>query len=116
MPDKQIERELAAIHSTLRHLTDMVEKICASLALSPNNRSDEYPMTVKEAAAFLRMEEPWIRERCKEGKLPFVKKGKQLKFKKDELLAWMQAQDKDDEGSVDSYVNRYLQKNQLRGY
>lgn len=116
MPDKLKEQKLEAIHHELLHLTNMVEKICASLNLVPNCQLDEYPMTVKEAAAFLRMEEPWIRERCKKGSLPFVKTGKQLRFKKEELMAWVQAQDKEAEGSVDDYVNRYLQNNQIRGY
>jgi excisionase family DNA binding protein len=116
MSDKLIERKLEELHRDLQHLTNMVEKIYKFLSLAPNNEPEEHLMTVKEVAAFLRMEEALIYEKCKRGDLPCIKKGKQLRFKKVELIAWMQNQESEREGSVDDFVNRYLQNRQLKGY
>jgi len=114
--NKSIEQKLAEMQDDLRHLTDLVERIYQSLALPPDTGPDEYPMTLKDVAAFLRLEEVDVREKCEQGILPFIKKGKRLKFKKAELISWMQNQEQGAEGSVDNFVDRYLQKNPLRGY
>jgi hypothetical protein len=41
--------------------------------------------------------------------------GKLYKFKKSEILEWVKKQEASSPFSVDDYVERYLQKNQLKG-
>ena len=71
-------------------------------------------MNVKDVAKFLKVETA-MGYACNKGEIPFLKVGKLYKFKKADVLKWL---DKDKDNKlidVDEYVNKYLQKNILKG-
>jgi len=72
-------------------------------------------MNVKEVSAFLGLETSVIYNKCSKGELPCFRIGKLYKFRRSELLQWMEQKGEGSERDVDDYVNRYLQKNILRG-
>ncbi|WP_315817969.1 hypothetical protein [Paraflavitalea speifideaquila] len=55
-----------------------------------------------------------IYTKCCDEKMPYFKMGKLYQFKKSEILEWVTKQDAGSPFSVDDYVERYLQKNQLK--
>ena len=64
---------------------------------------------------FLKLDLNVIYTKCGDGQIPYFKMGKLYKFKKSEILEWVKKQDASSPFSVDDYVERYLQKNQLKG-
>jgi excisionase family DNA binding protein len=88
-----------------------VNKIPASHAVGP----EEQIMSAKEVAEFLRLDLNIIYNKCTKGEIPYFRVGKLYKFKKSEILAWIKKQHIASVFSVDDYVDRYLQKNQLKG-
>jgi excisionase family DNA binding protein len=72
-------------------------------------------MNVKDVARFLKVETAVVYAACNKGEIPFLKIGKLYKFKKTDVLKWLEK----DKGSkvvdVDAYVNEYLQKKILKG-
>jgi excisionase family DNA binding protein len=72
-------------------------------------------MSVKQLGAFIGFDVNTIYAKCAKGEIPFFKIGNQYRFNKDEILKWIQDQKDESEFSVDNYVERYLQKNVLKG-
>ena len=72
-------------------------------------------MNVKDVAKFLEVERAVVYAACNKGEIPFLKVGKLYKFKKADVLMWLE-QDKNKQiYDADEYVNKYLQKNILKG-
>jgi excisionase family DNA binding protein len=71
-------------------------------------------LSVKDAAKFLAVHPSLIYAQCTQGKLPHIKVGRYYKFKREDLLNWMN-QPKELKVNIDEYVDRYLQKHILKG-
>lgn len=72
-------------------------------------------MNVKDVAKFLKVEVAVVYAACNKGKISFLKVGKLYKFKKADVLKWLE-KDKDNKlMDVDEHVNKYLQKDTLKG-
>ena len=72
-------------------------------------------MNVKDVARFLKVETAVIYTACSKGEIPFLKIGKLYKFKKTDVLKWLEKEKENKLVNVDEYVNKYLQKNILKG-
>jgi excisionase family DNA binding protein len=79
-----------------------------------NDEADVTYLNVKDAAKLLGVQPSLIYAKCNNGNLPHVRVGKYYKFRKDELLQWVN-EPKPVDVNIDDYVNRYLQKNVLKG-
>ena len=76
---------------------------------------DESLLNVKDVSAFLKVDNNLIYTACNKGEIPFIKIGKSYKFKKEDILNWMENGKDKNVIDVDNYVNNYLQKHTLRG-
>ncbi len=72
-------------------------------------------LNVKDVSAFLKVDNNLIYAACNKGDLPFIKIGKSYKFKKEDILKWVENGKDKNVIDLDNYVNNYLQKNTLRG-
>lgn len=72
-------------------------------------------LNVKDVSAFLKVDNNLIYAACNKGDLPFIKIGKSYKFKKEDILKWVENSKDKNVIDLDNYVNNYLQKNTLRG-
>ena len=52
---------------------------------------------------------------CGKGELPFLKIGKLYKFRKRDVLKWLEKDKENKLVDVDAYVSKYLQNNILKG-
>ena len=52
---------------------------------------------------------------CNKGEIPFLRVGKLYKFKKADVLKWMEKDKGQKIVDVDEYVNKYLQTHVLKG-
>ncbi|MDQ6755322.1 MAG: helix-turn-helix domain-containing protein [Bacteroidota bacterium] len=76
---------------------------------------EESLLNVKDVSSYLKVDSNIIYTACSKGELPFIKIGKSYKFKKEDILKWMESYQDKKVFNVDNYVNTYLQKNTLRG-
>jgi excisionase family DNA binding protein len=116
MNAKPIAKTLDELKADVKYMTGVLEKICKVLEVKNIEREKEDLMTLKEVANLIKMDESTIVNKCNKGEMPFLKKGKGYKFRKSELMDWMQKNDTEMLGSIDEYVSRYLQENPLKGY
>lgn len=87
------------------------------------NKKDERTQTskagevinVKQLAVFIGVDVNIIYAKCAKGEIPFFRIGSQYRFNKDDILKWIKEQNGDSEFSLDNYVERYLQRNVLKG-
>ncbi|HAZ13926.1 MAG: hypothetical protein A2X86_08160 [Bdellovibrionales bacterium GWA2_49_15] len=49
-------------------------------------------LTIKEASAFLKMKESWIRSAVFKRDIPYIKMGALIRFNKNELHQWLERQ------------------------
>ena len=75
----------------------------------------EVLMSVKDVANLLKSDAAVVYAACKRNELPHIRLGKLYKFRRAEVLQWMDSQTGRPDNLVDDYVNRYLQKNLLKG-
>ncbi len=68
-------------------------------------------MNVKDVAKFLKVETAVVYAACNKGEIPFLKVGKLYKFKKADVLKWLEKDKNKEIFDADEYVNKYLQKN-----
>ena len=52
---------------------------------------------------------------CNKGEIPLLKMGKMFKFKKADVLKWLEKEKRNKVVDVDDYINEYLQKIIVRG-
>lgn len=110
-----------AIDELLRELQEDVKKILQ--ILDPDGKtsigvplsSEENMMSTKEVANFLRLDESIILEKCDLGEIPTIKQGKSIRIDKMDLFAWMRKQKGTELGSIEDYVNRYIDDHPLKG-
>jgi len=72
-------------------------------------------LNVKDVSSFLKVDSSIIYAACSKGELPFIKIGKSYKFKKEDILKWIENGRDKVIINVDDYVNSYLQRHTLKG-
>ncbi len=80
-----------------------------------SNENEEMFMNVKDVARYLKVETAVVYAACSKGELPFLKIGKLYKFKKTDVLKWLEKEKQNKVIDVDAYVSKYLQNNILKG-
>jgi excisionase family DNA binding protein len=110
-----MEQRLEKMEADMQHIKCMLSELLDISRMSFQNHSEEKIMSAKEVAEFLKLDQNVIYAKCGDGQIPYFKMGKLYKFKKSEILEWVKKQDASSPFSVDDYVERYLQKNQLKG-
>ena len=103
---EDIEKE---VHQVKRRLTEF-------LGGKPKGGIDDEDalMNVKDVAKFLKVETAFVYAACNKGEITFLKVGKLYKFKKADVLKWLEKDKGHKLIDVDDYVNKYLQKNILK--
>lgn len=104
---ERIESDLATIKHLLRQLLSSSGK--------GYTESEEAILSVKQIAAYLGVEPTAVYAKCAKGQLPFYKVGKLYRFKKSEVIKWMEEGGEMKKVDIDDYVNSYLQRNVLKG-
>lgn len=103
---EQIEKDVSKIKLMLINFLSNFKK----------TESKEEPLlNVKDVSSFLKVDSSVIYAACSKGELPFIKIGKSYKFKKEDILKWIENGRDKVVINVDDYVNSYLQKHTLRG-
>lgn len=67
-------------------------------------------MNVKDVAKFLKVEMAVVYSACNKGEIPFCKVGKLHKFKKADVLKWLEKAKNKEIFDADEYVNKYCRK------
>ena len=80
-----------------------------------SNENEEMFMNVKDVARFLKVETAVVYAACSKGELPSLRIGKLYKFKKRDVLKWLEKEKENKLVDVDAYVSKYLQNNILKG-
>ena len=110
-----MEQRLERMEADIQHIKSMLSELLDISRMAFQNHSEEKIMSAKEVAEFLKLDLNVIYTKCGDGQIPYFKMGKLYKFKKSEILEWVKKQEASSPFSVDDYVERYLQKNQLKG-
>lgn len=114
MRKKTIDERLQELQADVRKILHLLDpKAKASSGAPPTD--DEHLMTTKEVADFLRLDEAIILEKCRVGEIPTVKRGKSTRIKKMDMITWMRKRKRMEPGSIEDYVNRYLDDHPLKG-
>lgn len=112
------------INRTIEERLEQIERDVSQIKLMLINFLSDFTKTqfkeksllnVKDVSSFLKVDNSIIYTACSKGELPFIKIGKSYKFKKEDILKWMESGQNKMEVNVDDYVNSYLQRNTLRG-
>jgi len=111
--NKTIEERLEQIEKNINQIKLM---FIEHLSNYTKTQSKEEPLlNVKDVSSFLKVDNSIIYAACNKGEIPFIKIGKSYKFKKDDILKWVESCRDKSEIKVDDYVNSYLQRHILRG-
>jgi excisionase family DNA binding protein len=110
-----MEQRLEKMEADIQHIKTLLTELLDTTRMTLQNHSEERIMSAKEVADFLKLDLNIIYSKCANGEIPHFKMGKLYKFKKSEILKWVQQQEGSSPFSVDDYVERYLQKNLLKG-
>jgi excisionase family DNA binding protein len=68
--------------------------------------NEEIFMNVKDVARFLKVETGVVYAACSKGEIPFLKIGKLYKFKKTDVLKWLEKEKQHKVVDVDAYVSK----------
>ena len=108
------EDRLGKIEMDLQLIKSMLKEVLTNQSKGPTV-SGERIMNVNEAVEFLGVEKHVLYAKSASGEIPCFRIGKLYKFKRSELIQWMDAQGMNQRLDTDDYVNRYLQMNILKG-
>ena len=103
---EQIEKEVSQIKLML------INWMADSTKSQPK---EESLLNVKDVSSFLKVDSSIIYAAFSKRELPFIKIGKSYKFKREDILKWIEKGRDKVVINVDDYVNSYLQKRILRG-
>lgn len=81
------EIEQKDIEAIVQRMVEVFRPILADL-VSQHTKSDEL-MNVKELAQYLKAKDSWIYEKVHKKKIPFLKAGRFLLFKKKDIDQWL---------------------------
>ncbi len=112
--NRTIEDRLEDMENELHQIKVMLEQLLSGKTGYTNN-NEEALLNVKDVARFLKVETALVYAACSKGEIPFLKIGKLYKFKKDDVLKWLEKEKPNKIVDIDAYVNKYLQKNILKG-
>ena len=108
------EDRLGKMEMDLQLIKSMLKEVLTNQA-NGTAISEERIMNVNEAVEFLGIEKHVLYAKCANGEIPCFRIGKLYKFKRSELIQWMDAQGLNKKLDTDEYVSRYLQMNILKG-
>ena len=119
MPGKEyrtIEDRLEQIESDVHQIKFMLSEI-ESQSKKPvqQETKEEQFMNAREVTEFLKISSSQIYAACANNDIKFVKFGKSYRFKKGDVLEWVEKMKILSQIDVDDYVDKYMQKNVLRG-
>ncbi len=109
---KTVEERLQMIEEYLLEIKSMLRPAAVS---KKQISKQEVLMSVKEVAKMVKVDSAVVYAACKRNELPYIRLGKLYKFRKAEVLQWMESQTGRPDNLVDDYVNKYLQKHLLKG-
>lgn len=110
-----LEQRIENMEADIREMKAMLAELVDVARGTGQPPQEEHIMSAREVADFLRIDVNLVYSKCSRGELPYSKLGKHYKFRKSDILDCMKQYDKGSGISVDDYVTRYLQDNQLRG-
>jgi|ERR1035437_4441635 excisionase family DNA binding protein len=111
--NKTIDERLAQIEKDVSQIKMMLINFLSNYTNTQSK--EESLLNVKDVSSFLKVDNNVIYTACSKGEIPFIKIGKSYKFKKEDILKWMENGKDKRVINVDDYVNSYLQKHTLRG-
>lgn len=111
--NRTIEDRLEQIEKDVLQIKAMFINFLSNQTIT--HSKEESLLNVKDVSAFLKVDNNLIYSACNKGEIPFIKIGKSYKFKKEDVLKWLESGQDKHLIDVDNYVNSYLQKNTLRG-
>lgn len=111
---RTIEDRLEEIEHGVHEIKALLLKLSIPKAFAVERLVDEF-MNVKELASFAKVETSSIYAPCAKHELKYIKLGKLYKFKKQDILDWLNSKQNQNSTNVDEYVEKYLQKHLLRG-
>src|ERR1035437_1106578 len=110
---RTIEEQLGQIENDVNQIKVMFINFLSNY--TNTEAKEESLLNVKDVSSFLKVDNNVIYTACSKGEIPFIKIGKSYKFKKEDILKWMENGKDKRVINVDDYVNSYLQKHTLRG-
>ena len=75
-------------------------------------QGDEF-LNIDELSEFVSLAKPTIYGHVHRNTIPFIKKGKMLRFSKNDILNWLQDGKSKSQTDIDNQVNEYLAKKPL---
>lgn len=92
----------------------ITENIKNELQIQPQKvtQEDEF-LNIDELSNLIGLTKPTIYGHVHRNTIPFIKKGKMLRFSKIDILNWLQDGKSKSKADIDNQVNEYLAKNQL---
>jgi len=112
--NRTIEDRLEDIEKEVHQVKLMLTEFLSRQSNSSEGEADTF-MNVKDVPKFLKVEAAVVYSACNKGEIPFLRIGKLYKFKKADVLKWLEKDKDRNIVDVDEYVNRYLQKHVLKG-
>lgn len=70
-------------------------------------------LNIDDTAKLINLAKPTVYGLVHQNKIPFLKKGKRLYFKKCEILTWIQSGKQESKSELEIRANEYLSKNRL---
>lgn len=101
----RIEKELLLIKNLL------IEVLAGQVKVEA---TEEKIINLKEAVDFLGLEKHIVYAKCSTGEIPCFKVGKLYKFKRSELIKWMEDQGISTKNATEDFVSKYLQTHILK--
>lgn len=109
-----LEQRLNKIDDNIATIKQLLEQLCnKTVEIQPAHDATEI-LTVKQVVQFLGLDANIIYAKCAKGDIPFFKIGKGYRFKKADILKWVEGQKEGPKISVDDYVDRYMQKHVMK--
>ncbi len=111
--NRTIEERLDQIEKDLKQIKLLCTNFFSTFASA--DRVEQPLLNVKDISSLLKIDSSVIYSACNKGEIPFFKIGKLYKFKKEDIVKWLETNRHRDIVNVDQYVNSYLQKHSLKG-
>ena len=92
----------------------ITENIKNELQIHPQKvtQEDEF-LNIEELSNLIGLTKPTLYGHVHRNTIPFIKKGKMLRFSKNDILNWLQDGKSKSKADIDNQVNEYLAKNPL---
>jgi excisionase family DNA binding protein len=111
---RTIEDRLEEIEHGVHEIKSLLLKLNIPNSFVADKLADEF-MSVKDLIRFAKIDASTVYSACAKQELKFSKLGKLYRFKKADVLEWLNASHSLDDINVDEYVEKYLQKHVLKG-